>query len=311
MGPYLSLPETKKNVFVGENEKVRFCSCEMQGWRKTMEDVTMIENTLGEDFWVFGVLDGHGGKEVAVFVAKHFNEELVSSRLFINGNYEQALKQSFFRMDESIRSSEGIKEVLRISRDLPDNHPVSGDLSSILSGCTAVIALLAKNVLYIANTGDAKCILSRNSIAHELSTDHKPSLPKEKDRIYKAGGQIINNRVMGKLNFTRSIGDFEYKNNNSILPREQIISVSPSIKVEPLSGNEDFLILASDGVFDLISCQECVDFIQSILSQGESGQVAAEKLLDSCLAKDISSHQGLGCDNMSVILVQFKGETSL
>lgn len=309
MGPYLSLPDTKKKFFIGENEKVKFYACEMQGWRKTMEDLTMIE-CLGEHFVVFGVFDGHGGKEVAQFVAKHFNEELASTRLFINGSYEQAMKQTFFRMDEMIRSPESIKEVLRMSRDLPEDHPVSGDLSSILAGCTAVIVLLAKNVLYIANAGDAKCIISRNSIAYELSTDHKPTLPKEQDRIYKAGGQIINNRVMGKLNFTRSIGDFEYKNNNSILPGEQIISANPSVKVEPLLGNEDFLILASDGVFDLISCQECVNFIQTHLSEGESGEVVIEKLLNHCLAEEITSHEGLGCDNMSIILVQFKGEFS-
>ena len=306
MGPYLSSPVTKKKCAFSENERAKIYACEMQGWRNSMEDATMLEENLRESLMIFGVFDGHGGKEVAHFVARHFNNELSNCRPFLNGNYEHGLKETFLRMDEMMKSPDGIKELLRTSRDLPESHPVFCELSSIVSGCTTVITLISKDALYVANVGDPKCILSRNCVAKELTTNHTLTLPGERERIIKAGGQILRNRVMGKLNFTRSIGDFEYKKNNSIAPKEQIISAYPDIKIEPLLGNEDFLILGSDGVFDMVSPQACVNFIHEQLAGGENPELVLENLLNQCLAADPSSNEGLGCDNMAIILVEFK-----
>lgn len=67
--------------------------------------------------------------------------------------------------------------------------------------------------LYIANAGDSRSILCNNGKAEELSHDHKPDNPEEKERIEYAGGQIINGRINGNLNLSRAIGDLEYKNN--------------------------------------------------------------------------------------------------
>jgi len=75
MGPYLSSPVTKKKYTFRENERVKIYACEMQGWRNFMEDAIMVDENLGENLMIFGVFDGHGGKEVAHFVAKHFNNE--------------------------------------------------------------------------------------------------------------------------------------------------------------------------------------------------------------------------------------------
>jgi protein phosphatase 1G len=88
-----------------------------------------------------------------------------------------------------------------------------------MAGTTAVVALVADNMLYVANAGDSRCVLSRNGKAVDMSIDHKPDMPSEKARIENAGAVIIEGRVNGNINLSRSIGDLEYKEITS-LPAE-------------------------------------------------------------------------------------------
>ena len=75
------------------------------------------------------------------------------------------------------------------------------------SGCTAVVALLRGNELYVANAGDSRCVLCRNGKAIDMSVDHKPEDEIERNRINKAGGRItMDGRVNGGLNLSRAIG---------------------------------------------------------------------------------------------------------
>ena len=75
------------------------------------------------------------------------------------------------------------------------------------SGCTACLALIRGNKLYVANAGDSRCVLSRSGKAIDLSVDHKPEDTTEKKRIDKAGGFVTpDGRVNGNLNLSRAIG---------------------------------------------------------------------------------------------------------
>lgn len=83
------------------------------------------------------------------------------------------------------------------------------------SGCTAVVALLKGNDLYVANAGDSRCVVCRDGKAMDMSFDHKPEDKEEFDRIHKAGGHVtIDGRVNGGLNLSRAIGDHAYKTVN-------------------------------------------------------------------------------------------------
>lgn len=305
MGPYLSAPIKTKKVNSGENHRVRFASCEMQGWRNTMEDAKLTNLALDNDAMIFGVFDGHGGKEVAEFVSRHFCIEILNTRSYQDRNYELALKETFLRMDDLLRTPEGIKEVIRIAKDLPDNYPVQPDSNMMIAGCTCVVGLIVRNTLYVANAGDSRCILSRDGRCVELSYDHKPELPQERDRILKAGGVVEDGRVMGNLNLSRSIGDLDYKKNKSIPAKDQMISAYPDVTVQELSPRDDFLVLACDGVWDMLTSQECVDFIAQRIKNKPLTTVA-EEVLDRCLAPDIASSGGLGCDNTTIVIVEFK-----
>jgi protein phosphatase 1G len=74
------------------------------GWRKTMEDSHILRADLTNDVSVFGVFDGHGGREVAYFVEKHFVDELLANPNFKSLKFDVALKETFLRMDELMRT---------------------------------------------------------------------------------------------------------------------------------------------------------------------------------------------------------------
>ena len=88
------------------------------------------------------------------------------------------------------------------------------------AGCTACSAIITPTEIYIGNAGDSRAVLEKKVgdkiVADDLSVDHKPDLPEEKRRIERAGGFVEDNRVKGVLNLSRSLGDLEYKNDNSI-----------------------------------------------------------------------------------------------
>lgn len=88
MGPYLSTPNTQKESETGGDSRVLYSAVSMQGWRNQQEDSHIAECKLPNGEQVFGVFDGHGGKEVAIFVAKHFVNVLKKSADYKSGNYE-------------------------------------------------------------------------------------------------------------------------------------------------------------------------------------------------------------------------------
>ena len=92
MGEFLSSPIKDKDSADGENKNIRFGSCGMQGWRKRMEDAHIADISQGDNqqYDIFGVFDGHGGKEVSQFVKQHFTKELLSNNNFKSGKLKQA-----------------------------------------------------------------------------------------------------------------------------------------------------------------------------------------------------------------------------
>lgn len=177
-------------------------------------------------------------------------------------------------------------------------------------GCTAVVAVIHGNKVVIANTGDSRCIISRKGVAEPLTLDHKPVLLEEAERIIKAGGFVRDNRVNGALNVSRTIGDLDFKRNTNLPHTHQMVVATPDITSFDLQKGDEFLILACDGIWDVMSNQEAVDFVRKRLKQRESIKYICEEMCDNCLAPDL---RGLcrGADNMSVIIVLFKHTADL
>lgn len=86
---------------------------------------------------------------------------------------------------------------------------------------------MTKDKYYVANIGDSRAVLNRGGTAVALSTDHKPELPGEHNRIQKAGGFVSEGRVNGTLSLSRSFGDFEYKGNEEHSYENQCVTCVP------------------------------------------------------------------------------------
>ncbi|XP_037947246.1 probable protein phosphatase CG10417 [Teleopsis dalmanni] len=177
------------------------------------------------------------------------------------------------------------------------------------SGCTAVVALLHGRDLYVANAGDSRCVVCRNGQTIEMSLDHKPEDIEESTRIHKAGGRVtLDGRVNGGLNLSRAIGDHAYKMNEALPAEEQMISALPEIKKLIIGSEDEFMVLACDGIWNFMTSEEVVDFVRTRLADGtKSLSKICEELFDNCLAPDTHG-DGTGCDNMTAVIVRFKPE---
>jgi protein phosphatase 1G len=200
---------------------------------------------------------------------------------------------------------EGPSGVVEIEELNAHSTVIEEEWSGPSSGCTAVCALIRGDDLIVANAGDSRCVLSRGGKAIALTHDHKPNDPEEFARISRAGGFVADGRVNGSLNLSRALGDLEYKQTAGLSPEEQMVTANPEIRQEKLQPEDEFLILACDGIWDVLSNQDAVDFVREELVNGLTPQQVAEQMCDRCLAPDTSGC-GKGCDNMSVVIVVFK-----
>ncbi|XP_020570654.1 probable protein phosphatase 2C 60 [Phalaenopsis equestris] len=330
MGIYLSTPKIEKFSEDGENERVRYGVSSMQGWRSTMEDAHAAFPDLNGSTSFFGVYDGHGGKVVAKFCAKYLHTQVLKSEASSTGDLGASVQKAFLRMDEMMRGQRGWRELAVLGDKInkftgmiegliwsPKGGDSNGhddnwafeegphsDFSGPTSGSTACVAIIRHNQLVVANAGDSRCVISRKGQAFNLSRDHKPELEAERDRILKAGGFIHAGRVNGSLNLARAIGDMEFKQNKFLPAEKQIVSAYPDVNIVELSNDDEFIVLACDGIWDCMTSQQLVDFVQEHINTESRLSAVCEKVFDRCLAP--STAVGEGCDNMTMILVQLK-----
>ncbi|CEG64486.1 Protein phosphatase 2C 2 [Rhizopus azygosporus] len=284
MGQTLSEPNTNKTSSKDANEKYFYGCSHMQGWRLTMEDAHTTLLKLGDtNCSFFGVYDGHGGSSIAQYTGQTLYKKLLESKHFAKKEYKEAFRDAFMSVDKAL---------------LEDNNYALDP-----SGCTAVAALITDdNNIIVANAGDSRAIISSGGKAKPLSFDHKPTNEVEMERIIKAGGFVEFGRVNGNLALSRAIGDFEFKQSEELAAEEQVVTCNPDLTEHKITKEDDFIVLACDGIWDCMSNQEVVDFVQKGISLGKKLEEICEDLMDHCIA-DEETTNGLGYDNMSVIIV--------
>jgi serine/threonine protein phosphatase PrpC len=136
---------------------------------------------------------------------------------------KKAIVNGFLSLDEAMRAE------LRggVSNGGGTNEPDR-------SGTTAVCALVTHSHYFIINLGDSRAILSKSkSVAQDMfvTEDHKPYLPKERERITAAGGSVMIQRVNGSLAVSRALGDYEYKSVHNLPATAQLVSPEPDVYV--------------------------------------------------------------------------------
>jgi len=289
MGSFLEKPKTEKATERAEGNGLSAGMSDMQGWRVDMEDahtlMPVIPGWEGHSF--FGVYDGHGGSLVSKHVAEHILDEIRS-----HGAAEA-------------RDAEGISEAMRkghLSLDAKMRELPSVKSGEDHSGSTSIQAIVSPTHIIVANTGDSRAVLSRvGSPTVWGSEDHKPNNEPEQKRIDAAGGSVVNRRVNGDLAVSRAFGDFLYKHRMDLPAERQQVSVEPEVTVFPRSDADEYLILCCDGIWDVMSNEEVVEFVRNLTDKGcvDLGLIA-EELLDRCLGSGSR-------DNMSALIVRMPG----
>ncbi|KAI8607652.1 phosphatase 2C-like domain-containing protein [Chytriomyces sp. MP71] len=299
MGQTLSEPITDKHTTSGSDERLAFAASSMQGWRITMEDAhTHILNLLAsaasspapaQRHSFFAVYDGHGGSAVAKYSGNHLHRKIVEDPAYAAKDYPLAIKNGFLATDVDLK--------------------ISPEYLADPAGCTAVTVLITDEMhVYCGNAGDSRAVLSREGNAIPLSYDHKPTNPGETARIRAAGGYVEFGRVNGNLALSRAVGDFEFKQNPGLGPEDQIVTVNPDIETHQLEvRKDDFIVLACDGIWDCMSNDQVVDFVMFCIHSGKTLSETCELMMEHCLAGD-SDVGGVGCDNMTVVIVAILGD---
>ncbi|KFD63289.1 hypothetical protein M514_10834 [Trichuris suis] len=329
MGTYLDKPRVEKANESGNGAGVRYGVATMQGWRIEMEDAHVARTNLESpwSYWsFFAVFDGHAGSRVARYAAANLLDvfvstgEMVKLKERLTGKSEQS---STLDQEEVELVREGLRSAfLKLDEAMRNLPELSGDNEK--SGSTVVCALITPGHIFVANLGDSRALVCQGGRVSFATEDHKPYLPKERCRIVNAGGSVMIDRVNGSLAVSRALGDYEYKSVGGLNACEQLVSPEPDLFViertpEP---NEEFLLLACDGVFDVTTNQELCDFILSRLRVSSDLALICNEILDSCLSKVCKYCQtSLGPeivylvrlllqdsrDNMSVVLVALPG----
>ncbi|XP_069696176.1 probable protein phosphatase 2C T23F11.1 isoform X3 [Periplaneta americana] len=286
MGQTLSEPVTAKESACCQNSHLKVGSSCMQGWRINMEDshthILSLPDDPGTAF--FGVYDGHGGAKIAQYAGKHLHKYIIKRSEYKEGKIEDALRQGFLDVDNAMLQEESLKDEL--------------------AGTTAVAIVLKDNKLYCANVGDSRAIASVGGNVDVLSLDHKPGNDTEIKRIQAAGGWVEFNRVNGNLALSRALGDFVFKKNEKKKAEEQIVTAYPDVEVREVTSDWEFLVIACDGIWDVMTNEEVVEFVRLRIGSGMDPEDICEDLMTRCLAPDCQMG-GLGCDNMTVVLVCF------
>ena len=115
--------------------------------------------------------------------------------------------------------------------------------------------------------GDSRAIASVRGRVQNLSYDHKPNNETETKRILAAGGWVEYNRVNGNLALSRALGDFVFKKNEKKKAEEQIVTAYPDVDVKELTSDHEFILLACDGIWDVLSNEEVLDFVRNRIAQ--------------------------------------------
>mmetsp|Transcript_12820 Transcript_12820/g.20733 ORF Transcript_12820/g.20733 Transcript_12820/m.20733 type:complete len:329 (+) Transcript_12820:184-1170(+) len=303
MGSFLDKPETSKTTECGQgeinNEKIGYGVSCMQGWRVHMEDTHVHEIGLDgfPNLSIFGVFDGHGGRMVSEYIEANLVKEFLGNEKFqsLKGKscagaadanvLGETVQQVFLSLDAKMQNLDAVKN--------KEDH----------SGSTAVIAFVTPTHIVVGNCGDSRLIICGEDSVKFSSMDHKPTLPSEQARIEKAGGTVTFRRVNGDLAVSRALGDFVYKANESLPAVEQQVSAEPEISLYERKPNDQFVLVACDGIWDVMCNEAVCEYVLSKMNQGHPIDVISEELIDTCLDKGSR-------DNMSVVLVSLPGVPS-
>lgn len=264
----------------------------------------------------FGVFDGHAGNKCADYLKDNLIKKISNNSFFPN-DIKNAIKYGF-------QSAE---------RDFLDNYAIQNGKIIDKSGSCALILLTVNNLLYVANVGDSRCLVSckNGKIMKDVTRDHKPNYPYERERIIKNNGIIYqsetpididdNNNLFkdkvilgpyrvnpGRLSVSRTIGDAEAKT-PEFGGNPNVIISEPDIYCYDLEKDDvDFFILGCDGIYDQLSSKEVLDCVWMVFNDSSeefknSFNVNCGNAVDMIIKMSMIRKS---YDNVTCLIVAFK-----
>lgn len=298
--------------------------CTAQGYRSYMED----EFFCNEGTFC-AVFDGHGGHQVSRYLRQNlYGYVLGALEMPTAPKLSPAINTTTAPADGNPMKGDGDADdnpatsTVKVSPDVEDYQEalkvalekVDREVQRIshwsFQGSTAVAVWIHENpttsqrTMIAANIGDSRAVLCRDKIAFDLTRDHKPNDPIEQERIEAAGGKVIwcgdvdrfgepieetgVYRVNGNLALARAIGD------RSERPP---VTADPELTTAPINEETDqFILLATDGLWDVFSSGGAVDFVLEAITDGRDKDRIATLLVEEALRRGTY-------DNITVVIL--------
>lgn len=239
--------------------------------RSYMEDMPKIIDQFDTGASFFSLYDGHGGSDPVKYCKDRMPEIFLNSIGLNTTNIEKAFQFAFQKLDDELKFTDS------------ENVGTTATICYIKSETDTVVGL--KRILYSANVGDTRCVLLTNNSFKRLSFDHKATEPSETLRIKSAGGMVFNGRAGGQLALSRALGDHALKKYG--------VSCMPYVAKHVIDFNDKYVIIASDGVWDVITEEEILKLSFTISDADEFADIIVKT----------SINKG-SRDNTSVIVVK-------
>eukprot|EP01033_Poteriospumella_lacustris_P008743 gene8744-6283_t len=282
---------------------------------------------------IFGVFDGHGGDAVAQHLQNRYASVFTSAYRALethldfatidpeSGIYEAAVARAFEETNARIDRALLEKDYARQQKNMAAGATIGQEAN--FSGAVGVVAVVAPAKqhfdggrvamqVFISHVGDCRAVLSQDGVAKALTEDHKATNKSEKVRIEMAGGFVQNGRVNGALMVARSFGDIQHKNFAACVghkgnendaggiwaENQHVISKPDFTHMFVYNDSFEFIILASDGIWDVFECQEAVNFVRKRLLTNKDLHKTAEELIQKALQRGTQ-------DNTSCVIIAF------
>ncbi|KAJ6830841.1 protein phosphatase 2C [Iris pallida] len=270
------------------------------GRRRDMEDAVSIRPDFvesGPKLHFFGVYDGHGCSHVAAScrdrMHKIVSAEIEAGATAESPDWKGVMERSFSRMDAEAVASPGAPRnaSCRCELQMPKCEHV---------GSTAVVAVVSADRIVVSNCGDSRAVLCRRGAPVPLSVDHKPDRPDELNRIQEAGGRVIywdGARVLGVLAMSRAIGDSYLK--------PYVVS-EPEVTVTERTAEDECLILASDGLWDVVTNETACGVVRMCLTANAPSDKACADAAMLLTKLALARHSA---DNVSVVVVDLRRDS--
>ncbi|XP_019417448.1 PREDICTED: probable protein phosphatase 2C 27 [Lupinus angustifolius] len=281
----------KKQILVSFVPALRSGEWSDIGERPYMEDTHICIGDLANKFSnnmhseeavsFYGVFDGHGGKSAAQFVRDYLPTVIVEDANFPL-ELEKAVTRSFLVTDAAFAKRSSLE-------------------SSLSSGTTALTAIIFGRSLLVANAGDCRAVLSRCGRAIEMSKDHRPTCSKERMRIESLGGFVDDGYLNGQLGVSRAIGDWHLDGMKETSERGGPLSAEPELKLTTLTKEDEFLIIGSDGIWDVFSSQNAVDFARRRLQEHNNEKLCCKEIVHEAKKRGST-------DNLTLVMVCFNSD---